>query len=252
MDKNLFQECLKLIDKYSHEYLKTIGKSDELILEHGIEDYTSVSRLVTNDIFKQDIKGIKIADFKDTIILFTDLKDSTKILNKCGNNNILIYIAYMHYSTMLLADILSLIDGTLIESTGDGTYSIIRDDSSFMKNGINLFILDHYEKIKNETEYQDYLKYFYINEIKVITNINKKLYTYEDKIRLFFFTIFWFFNIFVNDTPLLKKLDIKFLTRIGCKIGSCKVTRLEIYKHISQDKLVGSIVHEAAHQASGK
>lgn len=34
--------------------------------------------------------------------------------------------------------------------------------------------------------------------------------------------------------------------------GNCKISRINIPNHILQDKLIGSIVHKAAHQASGK
>ena len=57
--------------------------------------------------------------------------------------------------------------------------------------------------------------------------------------------------------PINKKLkslypDIKFATRVGCKFGNCKITRFEIDGHIKLDKLIGTIVNEAAHQATGK
>lgn len=242
-----------IINKYSDLYKKQF--KEEFIHESVIENFNTLTRLRGKDIFLNNKNQIKVEDFEKTIILFTDLKNSTNILKKCENNNILIYIAYMHYSTMLLAEILNLFNGNLIESTGDGTYSIIPNNQMSTNNAIDDIVIKNGSMIRTKSEVLKYYSIFDIHERNYIFEENSSKinsFPYPERIRTLFFLIFAIFNTNINEISQLKKLDIKFLTRIGCKIGSCKVTRLEIYQHISQDKLIGSIVHEAAHQASGK
>lgn len=249
----MLKEISEIINKYSELYKKQF--KEEIILESALENFNTLTRLSGKDIFQNNKNQIKFEDFEKTIILFTDLKNSTNILKKCENNNILIYIAYMHYSTMLLAEILNLFNGNLIESTGDGTYSIIPNNQMSMNNAIDDIVIKNGSMIRTNSEVLKYYSIFDIHEMNYIFEENSSKinsFPYPERIRTLFFLIFAIFNTNINEISQLKKLDIKFLTRIGCKIGSCKVTRLEIYQHISQDKLIGSIVHEAAHQASGK
>lgn len=42
------------------------------------------------------------------------------------------------------------------------------------------------------------------------------------------------------------------LQELVVNFGNCKITRFEIDGHIKLDKLIGTIVNEAAHQATGK
>lgn len=255
MQNNLFEETIQLIEKYIKLYSKLFINKEQLLTESALESFVTSTRLVADDYFKDINNEIKIADFKKTIILFTDLKNSTKILKKCEKENILIYTAYMHYSTMLLAEILNLFQGTVIESTGDGTYSIISDKEHKLELAIDEFVIKNGEKLINYSRIKKHFSYFDSNELTYIfkeRNDTSNSFSYDEKIRTFFFLILTFFDEEINNLEILKELDIKFLTRVGCKIGPCKITRLEIYQHISQDKLIGSIVHEAAHQASGK
>jgi hypothetical protein len=105
-----------------------------------------------------------------------------------------------------------------------------------------------------------------INKLRTFDIDEKELEKYENlvtyyddetnqksnKLGLFIYYIFAIFNIGINKK--LKSLypDIKFATRVGCKFGNCKITRFEIAGHIRLDKLIGIIVNEAAHQATGK
>lgn len=143
-----------IINKYSDLYKKQF--KEEFIHESVIENFNTLTRLRGKDIFLNNKNQIKVEDFEKTIILFTDLKNSTNILKKCENNNILIYIAYMHYSTMLLAEILNLFNGNLIESTGDGTYSIIPNNQMSTNNAIDDIVIKNGSMIRTKSEVLKY------------------------------------------------------------------------------------------------
>lgn len=75
-----------IINKYSDLYKKQF--KEEFIHESVIENFNTLTRLRGKDIFLNNKNQIKVEDFEKTIILFTDLKNSTNILKKCENNNI--------------------------------------------------------------------------------------------------------------------------------------------------------------------
>jgi hypothetical protein len=241
------ENIVTLIKKYQTLYLDILDTRIEeglLALEHHI----SQTILVPNDFFDKNSiscdRELKYRDFGETFIIFNDLKGSTEILRKCENlNKICLYTGYIFYSSKLLAEILDLLGGKIVEITGDGNYSIIQkkdfnnEKYENMINKLRTFDIDEKELEKYEN-----LVTYYDDET------NQK----SNKLGLFIYYIFAIFNIGINKK--LKSLypDIKFATRVGCKFGNCKITRFEIAGHIRLDKLIGIIVNEAAHQATGK
>lgn len=242
------ENIVTIIKKYQNLYLDIL---DTRIVEGllTLEHHISQTALVPNDFFDNKSTPscdgkLKYRDFGETFILFNDLKGSTEILRKCENlNNICIYTGYIFYSSKLLAEILDLLGGKIVEITGDGNYSIIQkkdfnnEKYENMINKLRTFDIDEKELEKYEN-----LVTYYDDET------NQK----SNKLGLFIYYIFAIFNIGINKK--LKSLypDIKFATRVGCKFGNCKITRFEIAGHIRLDKLIGIIVNEAAHQATGK
>ena len=242
------ENIVTIIKKYQNLYLDIL---DTRIVEGllTLEHHISQTALVPNDFFDNKSTPscdgkLKYKDFGETFILFNDLKGSTEILNKCEKlNNICIYTGYIFYSSKLLAEILDLLGGKIVEITGDGNYSIIQkkdfnnEKYENMINKLRTFDIDEKELEKYEN-----LVTYYDDET------NQK----SNKLGLFIYYIFAIFNIGINKK--LKSLypDIKFATRVGCKFGNCKITRFEIAGHIRLDKLIGIIVNEAAHQATGK
>jgi hypothetical protein len=241
------ENIVTLIKKYQTLYLDILDtRIEEGLL--ALEGSISQTILVPNDFFDKNSiscdRELKYRDFGETFIIFNDLKGSTEILRKCENlNKICLYTGYIFYSSKLLAEILDLLGGKIVEITGDGNYSIIQkkdfnnEKYENMINKLRTFDIDEKELEKYEN-----LVTYYDDET------NQK----SNKLGLFIYYIFAIFNIGINKK--LKSLypDIKFATRVGCKFGNCKITRFEIAGHIRLDKLIGIIVNEAAHQATGK
>ena len=252
-------KIMKIIYRYIDLYIQTLkNPKEELSIR---ESFITHTEIVPKDFFNDGgishcgNKDVLVKEFGRPIILFNDLKNSTKILEEaeCANEEC-IYISYMQYSSQMLADILDLMNGSMIESTGDGNYSILFDekiDRRYIAQLIEGFITENRNIITTKM-FNDYLNYFDEDEIYFIKRITFLDFidpSYSSTLRSFFFKIFSTFNILIN-----KKLPTKyhFHTRTGCLQGKCKITRIRIDKHISQDKLIGSVVHAAAHQAGGK
>lgn len=249
------ENIITLIKKYQNLYLDIFDtRIEEGLLT--VESHISKTILVPNDFFDNKStpscdKELKYRDFGETFIIFNDLKGSTEILRKCENlNNICIYTGYIFYSSKLLAEILDLLGGKIVEITGDGNYSIIQEkdfNNEKLKNMIN----ELSEVDENNNEFNILKEDF--DEYQLMVKYNKNGENIEsNRLGLFIYYIFAIFNIGINKK--LKSLypDIKFATRVGCKFGNCKITRFEIDGHIRLDKLIGTIVNEAAHQATGK
>jgi len=253
-------EIMKIIYKYIELYIQALkGQKEELSIR---ESFITHTEIVPKDFFDDGgvsyckNKDVLVKEFGSPIILFNDLKNSTYILEETElANEECVYITYIQYSSQMLADILDLINGSMIESTGDGNYSILFEekiDRSYIGQLIEGFITEN-KRIITHQMFRDYLNGFDEKEVSFIKERTTFLAfinpSYSSTMRSFFFKIFATFNILIN-----KKLPIKyhFHTRIGCLQGKCKITRLRIDKHISQDKLIGSVVHAAAHQAGGK
>jgi len=270
-------EILKII----LEYIKIIKE----ILEKG-KDYTTTTKIVPHDFFHDNngencSTNVLFKDFKTPIILFNDLKSSTKLIEELeSKGKLCIYTIYMYYSSQMMGKILDILNGKIVECTGDGHYSIFLEDEideNKIKNESDIFFnkLKKY-KFRNyrcrnyrcrNYIFRNYIINFDFNEIKYIYpclfhHRNIRIYTdfnflfhfereLSNKIRVLFFYIFAVFNIEIN-LLLENKINNKFLTRIGCKQGACKITRIIIDGHIKQDKLIGAVVHHAAHQSSGK
>lgn len=259
-EQDLFMYINEIIQIYSSKYLDILHRSSRMTLSVESSQYVTTTNIAPHDFFNHDVnkcsKDISYKDFGDPIIIFNDLKGSTKILQQLevlGKE--CLYIAYIKYSSEMLSKVLDLFDGKVIEITGDGNYSIIEKGylSPEIKN------IKRYLKLDNE--YTEYLKLFGENEYpdedtsKTFSILKGLLHKNdEDNLRYFLFILFAIFNIKINNE--LKKLrnlqSIQFATRVGCKQGECKIVRIEIDKHVCQDKLIGSIVHQAAHQAAGK
>lgn len=242
------ENIVTLIKKYQTLYLDILDtRIEEGLL--ALEGSISQTILVPNDFFDNKSTPscdgkLKYRDFGETFIIFNDLKGSTEILRKCENlNKICLYTGYIFYSSKLLAEILDLLGGKIVEITGDGNYSIIQkkdfnnEKYENMINKLRTFDIDEKELEKYEN-----LVTYYDDEI------NQK----SNKLGLFIYFIFAIFNIGINKKLKSLSYDIEFATRVGCKFGNCKITRFEIDGHIKLDKLIGTIVNEAAHQATGK
>ncbi len=271
MNNNNNDEISRIIKKYVDILLELFSAEDSMELEL-LREYTTETHLVPSNFFNNtsscDNQGdVLFADFGNTIILFNDLKSSTKLISALENRNELcIYSLYMYYSSKMLSEILDLLGGKLVECTGDGHYSI------FLKNQIDInSIRDHSERFY-ETFYvnpsipfindEEYRKYF----LEVIKNFDlldiaipfRRYHPYrrysvalDVDIRWLFLHIFAVFNIRINSTTIMGNRRHKFYTRVGCDEGECKIMRIN-NGHILQDKLIGKVVHNAAHQANEK
>lgn len=259
-EKDLSQHVFSIINHYADKYITILHGLSRPKLSVESMQYVTMTQIVPNDFFDDNVekcsKDIFYKNFGDPIIIFNDLKDSTKILKtfeilgyEC------LYIAYIKYSSEMLSKLLDLLDGKIVENTGDGNYAIIEKG----------YVCHEIKKIKFPSDeysrFCDYIELFDKNEYPKFKNsgiapLKNLLYDTADAddLRYFLFILFAIFNIKINHE--LKKIgalqSIQFATRVGCKQGDCKIVRIEIDKHICQDKLIGSIVHEAAHQAAGK
>ena len=240
MRSNDNSEIIRIIKKYIKILQEKLNST--FMDSISLEEHTTVTTLVPYDFFEGE-KG-KLKDFGNPAILFNDLKKSTKLLEELEEENIIyFYSYYMYYSSAMLAEILDLVDGKMVECTGDGNYSIFEKEHSKL-----LTEYAYFKKLCYDTEeFNNYLKNFDEVEYKFIQSTP---YTFDEKSRQLFFYIFYLLNIKINNL-LPSSVYYKFLTRVGCKRGKCQIMRIE-NSHIRQDKLIGSVVHKSAHQASGK
>lgn len=250
----------KYILIYVNKLKEIIHKRESRLLTESM-NLTTVTNIAPHDFFdsgkvEKCSDELFMKDFNNPTILFTDLKDSTKILEKCEYmKRTCLYTGYIYYSSCLLADILNLVNGKIIEITGDGTYSIIEEENDdkmkkvleqFYKdfNFHNIDVNDLYTYTHLVGELPFDLHYFIRRCIEVPKS--------DVNIRNFIFCIFTKFNIEINTFLEANRIDISFFTRVGCKKGPCKITRFKIDGHVHVDKLIGSTVNKAAHQAMGK
>lgn len=248
-------QLIKLVEKYLQLYFELIEPRPrtKMSLE---ERYVTTTDLVPNDFFEDESsskcnKDIIYRDFGNSYIIFNDLKNSTKLLDeseKLGKEYI--YMGYIYYTSKLLADILDLLSGKIVEITGDGNYSIIKkiDFKSFRFKILydkldDLFV--YFNVKKDFKSYQSLFDEFELN------GLDDDKQTHE-QLRQFIFCIFTVFNIEVNRKLKVYQYNFDFAMRVGCKEGNCKITRFNIANHVRQDKLIGSVVNQAAHQAMGK
>ena len=261
-------KILKIIFKYIELLKDTLSDSGKNL---SFESFITSTTLVANDFFDGNLsrcsqdKKILLKDFGTPTILFNDLKNSTKLLEEIEHSNIdCLYVAYMYYSSQMIADILDLFGGVMVECTGDGNYSIFTEDRIDIKSIDKLgkdFLKNYNEEISLHAQ-QEYMSNFDDSELEGIDRVYSvfnhqclqevfKSAVCSSCIRRLFFRIFLMFNVEINKIAS-GYINNKFLTRVGCKKGACKITRIQIDNHIKQDKLIGSVVHHAAHQASGK
>jgi hypothetical protein len=259
--KKINSEIGFIIYKYVELILKSFQdyKEKRILLDNY---YITQTAIVSHDFFddKKSLlctdENILLREFNSPIILFNDLKNSTKVLEFFESLNLSCgYTAYIYYSSKMLGEILDLINGQMIECTGDGNYSI------FIKENINIqkilrFGNDYISRDLDLSELKKYIDNFSNDEVAHFKHLAICEYCRDNTsnssyIRFLFFTIFATFNIEINKY-LDSKIKNPFLTRVGCMQGNCKISRINIPNHILQDKLIGSIVHKAAHQASGK
>ncbi|MCK5294889.1 MAG: hypothetical protein KAJ49_09570 [Arcobacteraceae bacterium] len=261
----------EIVYNYIKIFLENLQKRDQVSLEEA--RYITTSEIVPTDFFDDGNRGysscdndqkVLSKDFGFPYILFNDLKNSTKILDELeSSNNLCIYSLYIYFSSKMLGEVLDLLDGSMIECTGDGNYSIFTEEKFDFEElrdlGIQFF--NHIDNDSNISRI-DYSLYCEHLRYKLVTPLSffKKYPYYRDSmrrsfnnssevIRCLFFHIFMLFNIEINK---VLRMQNPFLTRIGCVKGKCKITRIEVDGHIKQDKLIGSAVHRAAHQASEK
>ena len=262
----------KIINKYIQLLLKVMDTDIEAL---SLEEYITKTSIVAKDFFDDKTKNytcdkdnkVLLKDFGSPVILFNDLKSSTNLLKEFEKDGLeCIYVAYMQYSSQLLADILDLFGGNIVECTGDGNYSIFteeeidenaifREGEDFLKNDFLRFCSASQDDVKNYYQHLNYngqnKRYSFRRLIQYPCNYTANKASIPQYIRKLFFHIFTIFNIEINK-KLPSHIKTLFLTRTGCLKGACKITRIQINNHILQDKLIGSVVHQAAHQASGK
>lgn len=276
-------EIMRIIQKYLRIIQEILER--EKLQEEAIKFvYITNTEIVAHDFFSDekgnvsscdDQKKVLFKDFGKPIVLFNDLKNSTKLLEELEcKNELCIYAIYMYYSSKMLGDILDILNGNMVECTGDGNYSIFLEDDideeTIMKKSKDFYHdLEHILHNCDFVDIRNYILHFDTDEVKYIypwmlddrdyrrfmKKHFKQIFYYEENlskiVRILFFHIFAIFNIEVNKI-LKNRINNKFLTRVGCKKGRCKITRIDINGHIKQDKLIGGVVHQAAHQASGK
>jgi len=283
------KEIFEIIEKYI-QIIKEILERERLQGEMLMERYITNTEIVPHDFFSdtnEELSNEELSscdteqkvlfkDFGKPIILFNDLKSSTKLIEELEcKGELCIYAIYMYYSSKMMGEILDILNGKMVECTGDGHYSVFLEDeidnADIERKSIHFFdYLEAYlDNNDNFIDIQNYIMTFNFDEVKYISpwlfnNRENRRYRYlnyrdrfdfEEKlsseIRILFFYIFAIFNTEVN-LMLEDRVNNKFLTRIGCKQGLCKITRVDINGHIKQDKLIGAVVHHSAHQASGK
>lgn len=244
-----------IINKYFRKYLELIEPipRTKASLE---ERFITTTELVPYNFFedatsKRCDDKLKYKDFGNPYIVFNDLKNSTEILKECetiGKESI--YIGYIYYTSKILADVLDLLGGKIVEITGDGNYSII-DESKFRSFRFQTLYGELDSLLSNFNVKRDFKSYQSLFAKEELNGLNDDRKNYE-KLRKLFFDIFSVFNIQVNKKLRMNRYNFEFAMRVGCKQGDCKITRFSIDKHIKQDKLIGSVVNKSAHQAIGK
>jgi hypothetical protein len=236
----------KLIDNYYNKFKNLLYK--ERITE-GVESikYISTTEIVPPNYFDKNVyycdldKEIFYKEFENIYVIFNDIENSTKILKYCEESqNLCIYIGYIKYSSELLSEIINYFKGKIIEITGDGNYSIIEE-----LNPTLLLKLIEYNNLKKELKILDTI----FDKICFITGDS---YYFKNIIRNLFLYIFNEFNYKINDLLQKNKINIRFNMRFGCEYGNCKITNFKIGNYLKQDKLIGTIIHKAAHQAQNK
>ena len=264
MDKSL--NLLDLIDKYYYQIEKLFLIEKKAAIEEM--RYITTTEIVPSDYFNSgkrmcDTDGkIFYKKFDNIYVIFNDIEKSTQILEYCEKNNLIcLYISYIKYSSELLAEILNYFDGKMIEITGDGNYSIIENLDEYL---LHKLINDNYKNLFKEIKKIRYDCFFdcccnvklYLQQVECYMEecYSKFLSIKETKniIRYLLLCVFNIFNCKINKLLKKKHIEICFNTRIGCEYGSCKITRFIIGNYLKQDKLIGEIVHKAAHQAQGK
>lgn len=263
MEDNNYENVANIINEYIVIYVnklkEIIHKRESRLLTESM-NYMTVTSIVPHDFFeggdirKCDNKLI-MKNFNNPTILFTDLKDSTEILEKCERiGRTCIYTGYIYYSSCLIADILNLVNGKIIEITGDGTYSIIEEENDDEVDNV----LREFYSVFNLSKINEYDLYNYIHLVGELPyNLDQlmrcaKAANRDIRFRNFIFCIFTKFNIEINKFLEENSINFSFFTRVGCKKGPCKITRFKIDGHVHVDKLIGSTVNRAAHQAMGK
>ena len=248
-------QLIKLVEKYLQLYFELIESRPraKMSLE---ERYVTTTGLVPNDFFEDESsskcnKDISYREFGNSYIIFNDLKNSTKLLAECEKlGKECIYMGYIYYTSKLLADILDLLNGKIVEITGDGNYSIIRqtDFKDFKFKVIYDELNDLFVHFNAKKYFKSYQRLFDELELFGLNDDTQK----HEKLRQLIFCVFAVFNIEVNRKLKVYQYNFDFAMRVGCKKGDCKITRFDISNHIRQDKLIGSVVNQAAHQAMGK
>lgn len=263
-----------------YNYIKIfIDNLQKRKFETSLEEarYITTSEIVPHNFFDDGNGGYSSCDYDHKVlskdfgspyILFNDLKNSTKLLEELeSRNSLCIYSLYIYFSSQMLGEILDLFDANMVECTGDGNYSIFMVEKFDIDNLKNLgtAFFTHFEKKSSISRlyYTEYIENFHYDLPVPLSFLNKyPQYRYsshfpfgepDEYIRSLFFHIFMLFNIEINKIliPYIN-LSTPFLTRVGCVKGSCKITRIQVDNHIKQDKLIGTAIHRAAHQASGK
>lgn len=251
----------QIIEKYQRLFLELLR--EEQIRENRLmklESFTSETKIVPHDFFSDaDICGTKdkipCKDFGKPIVIFTDLKKSTLLLEYFLSKNAeCLYVAYIYYSSSVIAETLDLMKGKLVEITGDGTYALILEneiDEVKIRSMHHTFVDESFRKDRfcSGEEWHEYLAEFDSKEIDTIQNMPTDL---DCILRHLFFLIMASFNIPINKELKRHSFTKPFLTRVGCKIDQCKIVHYKISGHISQQKLLGMAVHKASHQANGK
>jgi hypothetical protein len=226
---------IKITEKYLHLYLETIEPISRRKMSVE-EKLITTTELVTHDFF-EDESVLKCNDdityrkFGSSFIIFNDLKNSTSILEECESiGKECICISYIYYTSKLLADILDLIVGNIVEITGDGDYPIIRElDFKNFKFKVlydDLGDLFDYFDIKRDSKTHETL--FDERELEGIEDKGNNC----EKLRQLIFCIFAVFNIKVNQKLKTYQYNFNFAMRVGVKQGDCKITRFTIDNHI--------------------
>ena len=242
----IFKIIKKYIDELSFK-LSTVAK-DSIGFEDSLTTITNLVGEEPHDFFKGEKGALK--NFGNPTILFNDLKKSTDLIKELEDKNILYYYSYyMYYSSKMLSEILDAFDAKIVECTGDGHYSILQNMDNLVADKIKREYSYFCEFLCETEKFENYLNAFDHKENSFIDN-RSHLLDVDKIIRKLFFYIFAYFNIEINKL-LPKGMSKKFLMRVGCATGECQIMRIE-NSHIRQDKLIGSVVHKSAHQASGK
>jgi len=230
----------KIINKYLHKYLELI-KPIPSIKASLEERFITTTELVPHDFFKdadsRKCNGDLIfKTFGNPYIIFNDLKGSTKILKECESlGKECIYIGYINYTSRILADVLNLIGGKIVEITGDGNYSIV-EESTFKRFRFKT-LYDELDDLFTDFNIRRYFKnYQSLFAKEELDGLNDDKKNYE-KLRQLVFCVFSVFNIQVNKKLKLNQYNFEFAMRVGCKQGDCKITRFSIGNDLDKSRI---------------